>query len=61
MLLQSFEPIHGGFLCEGEDIDPSPYEAELSEFSKDDWKRLNYFMQVMLPSTKRKIRGVKAC
>lgn len=28
MLLESFEPIHGVLLCEGEDIDPSLYEAE---------------------------------
>ncbi|GLU01578.1 hypothetical protein SLE2022_188810 [Rubroshorea leprosula] len=30
MLLNSFEPIHGVLLCEGEDIDPSLYEAEIS-------------------------------
>ncbi|XP_031124326.1 uncharacterized protein LOC116027040 [Ipomoea triloba] len=28
MLLDSFEPIHGVLLCEGEDLDPSLYEAE---------------------------------
>ncbi|XP_030461177.2 putative glutamine amidotransferase GAT1_2.1 isoform X2 [Syzygium oleosum] len=28
MLLESFEPIHGVLLCEGEDIDPSLYEPE---------------------------------
>ncbi|KAL3525484.1 hypothetical protein ACH5RR_013856 [Cinchona calisaya] len=28
MLLDSFEPIHGVLLCEGEDIDPSLYEEE---------------------------------
>ncbi|KAF8026836.1 hypothetical protein BT93_F3352 [Corymbia citriodora subsp. variegata] len=28
MLLDSFEPIHGVLLCEGEDIDPSLYEPE---------------------------------
>ncbi|XP_068326463.1 putative glutamine amidotransferase GAT1_2.1 [Pyrus communis] len=33
MLLQSFEPIHGVLLCEGEDIDPSHYDAQLSGFS----------------------------
>ncbi|CAH9105559.1 unnamed protein product [Cuscuta europaea] len=27
MLLDSFEPIHGVLLCEGEDLDPSLYEA----------------------------------
>ncbi|TYI49795.1 hypothetical protein E1A91_D12G058500v1 [Gossypium mustelinum] len=30
MLLDSFEPIHGVLLCEGEDIDPSLYEPETS-------------------------------
>ncbi|CAB4273637.1 unnamed protein product [Prunus armeniaca] len=29
MLLDSFEPIHGVLLCEGEDIDPSLYETEV--------------------------------
>ncbi|KAM1166224.1 hypothetical protein TB2_025093 [Malus domestica] len=29
MLLDSFEPIHGVLLCEGEDIDPSLYESEV--------------------------------
>ncbi|KAK9276015.1 hypothetical protein L1049_005546 [Liquidambar formosana] len=33
MLLESFEPIHGVLLCEGEDIDPSLYNAEFSVFS----------------------------
>lgn len=33
MLLQSFEPIHGVLLCEGEDINPSHYDAQLSGFS----------------------------
>ena len=28
MLLDSFEPIHGVLLCEGEDVDPSLYENE---------------------------------
>ncbi|XP_019172976.1 PREDICTED: uncharacterized protein LOC109168405 isoform X2 [Ipomoea nil] len=28
MLLDSFEPIHGVLLCEGEDLDPSLYEGE---------------------------------
>ncbi|KAM3740833.1 hypothetical protein ACB098_08G129200 [Castanea mollissima] len=31
MQLESFEPIHGVLLCEGEDIDPSLYDAELTE------------------------------
>ncbi|CAO2825380.1 unnamed protein product [Amaranthus hypochondriacus] len=30
MLLESFEPIHGVLLCEGEDIDPSLYESDLN-------------------------------
>ncbi|ONK81666.1 uncharacterized protein A4U43_C01F31640 [Asparagus officinalis] len=30
MLLDSFEPIHGVLLCEGEDIDPSLYDSEIS-------------------------------
>ncbi|KAL3636058.1 hypothetical protein CASFOL_020605 [Castilleja foliolosa] len=43
-LLESFEPIHGVLLCEGEDIDPSLYDAELSGFSQqelDDIKKLH--------------------
>ncbi|XP_041011885.1 putative glutamine amidotransferase GAT1_2.1 [Juglans microcarpa x Juglans regia] len=36
MLLESFEPIHGVLLCEGEDIDPSLYDAELSGFSPEE-------------------------
>ncbi|GMJ09659.1 hypothetical protein like AT5G38200 [Hibiscus trionum] len=36
MLLDSFEPIHGVLLCEGEDIDPSLYEAETSGLSADE-------------------------
>ncbi|XP_039006660.1 putative glutamine amidotransferase GAT1_2.1 [Hibiscus syriacus] len=36
MLLQSFEPIHGVLLCEGEDIDPSLYDSELSGFSVEE-------------------------
>ncbi|RVW20468.1 putative glutamine amidotransferase [Vitis vinifera] len=39
MLLESFEPIHGVLLCEGEDIDPSLYDAELSGFSQKKLKR----------------------
>ncbi|KMT18588.1 hypothetical protein BVRB_2g027200 isoform A [Beta vulgaris subsp. vulgaris] len=30
MVLDSFEPIHGVLLCEGEDIDPSLYDSGLS-------------------------------
>ncbi|KAK8714923.1 hypothetical protein V6N13_042268 [Hibiscus sabdariffa] len=33
MLLDSFEPIHGVLLCEGEDIDPSLYEHDSSSLS----------------------------
>ncbi|KAL4385399.1 hypothetical protein GQ457_15G003900 [Hibiscus cannabinus] len=33
MLLDSFEPIHGVLLCEGEDIDPSLYEHDTSSLS----------------------------
>ncbi|XP_050221602.1 putative glutamine amidotransferase GAT1_2.1 [Mercurialis annua] len=36
MLLESFEPIHGVLLCEGEDIDPSLYDAELSGISQEE-------------------------
>lgn len=36
MLLESFEPIHGVLLCEGEDIDPSLYESELSSFTPEE-------------------------
>ncbi|KAK8636767.1 hypothetical protein V6N13_124505 [Hibiscus sabdariffa] len=36
MLLDSFEPIHGVLLCEGEDIDPSLYEAETSGLSPEE-------------------------
>ncbi|XP_002516767.2 putative glutamine amidotransferase GAT1_2.1 [Ricinus communis] len=33
MLLDSFEPIHGVLLCEGEDIDPSLYQDETTNLS----------------------------
>ncbi|KAH7282036.1 hypothetical protein KP509_35G009200 [Ceratopteris richardii] len=35
-LLDSFEPIHGVLLCEGEDIDPSLYEDDSSDLSVDE-------------------------
>ncbi|KAK1440617.1 hypothetical protein QVD17_06446 [Tagetes erecta] len=35
-LLHSFEPIHGVLLCEGEDIDPSLYEDEEPNLSKEE-------------------------
>ncbi|XP_061975174.1 putative glutamine amidotransferase GAT1_2.1 [Populus nigra] len=40
MLLESFEPIHGVLLCEGEDIDPSHYDAELSVFSPEELEEI---------------------
>ncbi|XP_044491100.1 putative glutamine amidotransferase GAT1_2.1 [Mangifera indica] len=40
MLLDSFEPIHGVLLCEGEDIDPSHYESELSGFSPQELQEI---------------------
>uniref|UniRef100_A0A5B7ARD8 Uncharacterized protein n=1 Tax=Davidia involucrata TaxID=16924 RepID=A0A5B7ARD8_DAVIN len=40
MLLESFEPIHGVLLCEGEDIDPSLYDSELSGFSPEELQEI---------------------
>ncbi|GLT59271.1 hypothetical protein SLA2020_321000 [Shorea laevis] len=40
MLLNSFEPIHGVLLCEGEDIDPSLYEAEISGLSPEELEEI---------------------
>ncbi|KAK3173895.1 hypothetical protein Dsin_032557 [Dipteronia sinensis] len=40
MLLDSFEPIHGVLLCEGEDIDPSLYEAENSGLSQEELEEI---------------------
>ncbi|KAH7556905.1 hypothetical protein ACOSP7_026207 [Xanthoceras sorbifolium] len=40
MLLDSFEPIHGVLLCEGEDIDPSLYEAETSGLSQEEMEEI---------------------
>ncbi|KAJ6369661.1 hypothetical protein OIU76_027997 [Salix suchowensis] len=40
MLLDSFEPIHGVLLCEGEDIDPSLYEAETSNLSPEEFEEI---------------------
>ncbi|KAI3508835.1 hypothetical protein L1887_23854 [Cichorium endivia] len=37
-LLESFEPIHGVLLCEGEDIDTSLYESETSILSPEEWR-----------------------
>ncbi|XP_059670733.1 LEAF RUST 10 DISEASE-RESISTANCE LOCUS RECEPTOR-LIKE PROTEIN KINASE-like 2.7 [Cornus florida] len=40
MLLNSFEPIHGVLLCEGEDIDPSFYEAETPNLSPEELEEI---------------------
>uniref|UniRef100_A0A5B7C2K2 Uncharacterized protein n=1 Tax=Davidia involucrata TaxID=16924 RepID=A0A5B7C2K2_DAVIN len=40
MLLDSFEPIHGVLLCEGEDIDPSLYEAETCGLSPEELEEI---------------------
>lgn len=40
MLLDSFEPIHGVLLCEGEDIDPSHYEADVSNLSPEEQEEI---------------------
>lgn len=40
MLLESFEPIHGVLLGEGEDIDPSLYEAEVSGLSPEELEEI---------------------
>eukprot|EP00850_Spirogloea_muscicola_P020623 SM000222S06964 [mRNA] locus=s222:61252:63981:- [translate_table: standard] len=39
-LLDSFEPIHGVLLCEGEDIDPSLYESDLSTLSPQEMEEV---------------------
>ncbi|XP_021749491.1 uncharacterized protein LOC110715227 [Chenopodium quinoa] len=39
-LLESFEPIHGVLLCEGEDIDPSHYDSELSNFTSEELEEI---------------------
>ncbi|OMO98670.1 Peptidase C26 [Corchorus olitorius] len=39
-LLESFEPIHGVLLCEGEDIDPSLYGAEASTLSSQELEEI---------------------
>ncbi|KAK4284169.1 hypothetical protein QN277_001037 [Acacia crassicarpa] len=40
MLLDSFEPIHGVLLCEGEDIDPSWYEEDTSGLSQEELEEI---------------------
>lgn len=39
-LLEGFEPVHGVLLCEGEDIDPSLYDEELSGFSPEELEEI---------------------
>lgn len=39
-LLESFEPIHGVLLCEGEDIDPSLYDVSGSQLSPDELEEI---------------------
>ncbi|KAI5428168.1 putative glutamine amidotransferase GAT1_2.1 [Lathyrus oleraceus] len=40
MLLDSFEPIHGVLLCEGEDIDPSWYAEDTSSLSQEELEEI---------------------
>ncbi|KAL7090266.1 hypothetical protein ACP275_12G029900 [Erythranthe tilingii] len=40
MMLESFEPIHGVLLCEGEDIDPSHYESDIANLSADELEEI---------------------
>lgn len=40
MLLDSFEPIHGVLLCEGEDLDPSLYEGDASNLSPEELEEI---------------------
>ncbi|XP_021888317.1 uncharacterized protein LOC110807485, partial [Carica papaya] len=40
MLLDSFKPIHGVLLCEGEDIDPSLYEADTTNLSPEELEEI---------------------
>ncbi|XP_022134385.1 uncharacterized protein LOC111006657 [Momordica charantia] len=40
MLLDSFEPIHGVLLCEGEDIDPSLYETDTTGLSPEELEEI---------------------
>lgn len=40
MLLDSFEPIHGVLLCEGEDIDPSWYAEDTSSLSPEELEEI---------------------
>lgn len=42
-LLHGFEPIHGVLLCEGEDIDPSFYESDISGLSDDQLDEIRRF------------------
>nr|ABK26991.1 unknown [Picea sitchensis] len=40
LMLESFEPIHGVLLCEGEDVDPSLYDNELWGFSSEELEEI---------------------
>ncbi|KAG2323845.1 hypothetical protein Bca4012_038112 [Brassica carinata] len=39
-MLQSFEPVHGVLLCEGEDVDPSLYADEHQGLSQEDMEEI---------------------
>jgi hypothetical protein len=39
-LLDSFEPIHGVLLCEGEDVDPTLYESDISSLTEQDLEEI---------------------
>jgi len=49
-LLDSFEPIHGVLLCEGEDIDPSHYSLD-PEFSSLSEEELNEIRRMHMSDT----------
>ncbi|CAI9110649.1 OLC1v1010713C3 [Oldenlandia corymbosa var. corymbosa] len=40
LLLDSFEPVHGVLLCEGEDLDPSLYDGEESDLSPEELEEI---------------------
>lgn len=39
-LLDSFEPIHGVLLCEGEDVDPRLYDSDLSSLTSEELEEI---------------------
>ncbi|KAH9321333.1 hypothetical protein KI387_015972, partial [Taxus chinensis] len=39
-MLDSFEPIHGVLLCEGEDVDPSLYNENISDLSQEELEEI---------------------